>query len=213
MLTVKEIKEARDKLEWEEVKDLKTLSRIKTVEDMIPIPAANQIAKENPHIGEEHYRILEDCLRQDCTIEEACMYAWISPASYYVHKKNNPDFAVRMDRARQFPKMMARAAVMKRIALWDANTALKYLTLRDKRYKEDALDEIWVDDKVKVEFSLVPWKAKEWAESQQNDTQMSISVSSASEWYANSSESEKMTSWENEEEVLRRLDSLSSSSE
>jgi hypothetical protein len=35
--------------------------------------------------------------------------------SYYVHKRNNSDFALRMDRAREFPKMMARAAVMRRI--------------------------------------------------------------------------------------------------
>jgi len=202
------------KLNWEEVKDLKTLSKIKTVEDMLPIPAANQITRENPHIGEEHYRILEDCLRQDCTVEEACMYAWISTASYYLHKKNNPDFAIRMDRARQFPKMMARAAVMRRIGLWDANVALKYLTLRDKRYKEDALDEIWVDDKVKVEFSLVPWKSKEWAgDTIKGDTQIDTKQRYVSDISVNSSESEKMTSWENEEEVLRRLDSLSSSSD
>lgn len=201
------------KLDWEEVKDLKTLSKIKTVEEMIPIPAENQTDKEDPYIWETHYKIIEDCLKQDCTIEEACMYAGISVPSYYVHRRKNPDFAIRMDRARQFPKMMARAAVMKRIALWDANTALKYLTLRDKRYNEDSMEEIWGDDKVKVEFTLVQWKAKEWAENQQNDSQTSTNANSASEWYADSSESERQTPRENEEEALRRLDSLSFSNE
>lgn len=213
MLTVKEIKKARDKLEWEEVKDLKTLSKIKTVEDMLPIPAENQTEKEDPYIWEQQYKIIEDCLKQDCTIEEACMYAWISVPSYYVHRKKNPDFAIRMDRARQFPKMMARAAVMRKIHLWDANVALKYLTLRDKRYNEDSIDEIWWDDKVKVEFTLVPSKEREWAENQQSDSQTSTNANYASEWYADSSENEKMTPRENEEEALRRLDSLSFNNE
>lgn len=141
------------------------------------------------------------------------MYAGISVASYYVHRRKNPDFALRMDRAKQFPKMMARAAVMKRIAQWDANTALKYLTLRDKRYSEDSIEEIWWQEKVKVEFSLVPAKEKPWAEDPQNDYQTLTNVSSASEWYANSSENEKMTPWENEEEALRRLDSSNFSNE
>ena len=36
MLTVKEIKEARDKLEGEEVLDLKDLAKVKTVLEMMP---------------------------------------------------------------------------------------------------------------------------------------------------------------------------------
>lgn len=193
-------------MDWEEVKDLKTLAKIKTVDELLPKPAENQTHSSNPHIWEEQYTIIEECLRLDCTIEEACMTAWISVPSYYVHKRNNPDFALRMDRAREFPKMMARAAVMKRIRLWDANTALKYLTLRDKRYSEEHIEEIWWQDKMKVEFTLVPAKAREWVEDQQSDSQTSTNVSSVSEWSVDSWE--KQTPWENEEEALRRLDSL-----
>ena len=198
-------------MNWEEVKDLKTLAKIKTVDEMLPIPAENQTQSSNPHIWEEQYSILEECLRLDCTIEEACMTAWISVPSYYVHKRNNPDFALRMDRAREFPKMMARAAVMKRIRLWDANTALKYLTLRDKRYQEDSIEEIGWQDKMKVEFTLVPAKAREWAENQQSDSQTSTNASSVSEWYVDSWE--KQTPWENEEQALRNIDYMSSNNE
>lgn len=197
--------------EWEPVTTLAELAKVRTVEDMLPVPAENQIEKSNPHIWESQYEIIESCLKQDCTVEEACMYAGISVPSYYVHRRNNPDFAVRMDRARQFPKMMARAAVMRRIAQWDANTALKYLTLRDKRYNENSHEEIWWQDKMKVEFTLVPAQAREWVEDQQSDSQTSTSVSYVSEWYADSWE--KQTPWENEEEALRRLDSLSFSNE
>ena len=199
----------QEMIDWEEVKDLKTLSKIKTVEEMLPIPAKeNQLANDDPHIWERHYQIIEECLKQDCTIEEACMYAGISTPSYYHHRRKNPDFAIRMDRARQFPKMMARAAVMKRIAQWDAKTALRYLELRDKkRYNSDP--NISEDDEQKeesrVQFISVP--SDEWANNTtshdiQNDIKLSsVSDSSVSSW-------EKMTPWENEEEALRRLDSL-----
>lgn len=61
--------------------------------------------------------------------------------SYYHHKKENPEFERRMAIAREYPKVAARAAVMKRIRLGDARTALEYLKLRDKRYKQDAVEE------------------------------------------------------------------------
>lgn len=203
------------KLDWEEVKDLKTLSRIKTVEEMVPIPAESQIGKSNPRIWEEQYRIIEDCLRMDCTVKEACDYAWISTVSYNNHKKSNPDFAIRVERAKQFPKMMARAAVMKRISQWDAKTALEYLKLRDKyRYNTVPwLDEEWEREEAgKVQFISIP--SNEWQSNTTSpDTQNDIKLSSASEWYASSWESERMTARENEEEVLRRLDSASFSSE
>lgn len=42
-----------------------------------------------------------------------------------------------MAMAREYPKVAARAAVMKRIRLGDAKTAMDYLRLRDKRYKPE----------------------------------------------------------------------------
>lgn len=208
MLTVKQIKEARDKLEWDEVKDIKSLAKIKTVDEMLPKPAENQTHNSSPHIWEEQYSILEECLRLDCTIEEACMTAWISVPSYYVHKRNNSDFALRMDRAREFPKMMARAAVMRRIWQWDSKTAMRYLELRDKkRYNTDlnARDgEEEEKEESKVQFISVP--SNEW-NTTNPDSQNDIKLSFASD--SSASSSEKQTPRDNEEEALRRLDSLS----
>lgn len=193
-----------------EVRDLKTLSKIKSVEEMLPKTGKNQLCLKNPVIWENEYWIIEDCLKQDCSIEEACMYAGISVASYYKHRDKNPDFAIRMDRARQFPRMMARAAVMRRIAQWDSRTALRYLELRDRRYKEDMHeDETW-SWKTKVEFTLVK-TINEWADQPNNDSQTSTSVNSVSDWFATSWE--KMTPRDNEEEALKRLNSLSFSNE
>lgn len=197
-------------MDWEEVKDLKTLSRIKSVDEMIPKMASNQISKWwNAKIWEEQYRIIEDVLRMDGTIEEACVLAGITPTSYYNHKRSNPDFSRRMDAARQFPKLVARAAVMKRIRQWDAKTALRYLELRDKnRYNTVPwLNDNWEEwrDLPKVQFISVP--SNEWADQSKSDFQTYINANSVSDTSASSSE--KQTPRENEEQTLKRLDSLS----
>jgi hypothetical protein len=149
----------------------------------------------------------------DGTIEEACMLAWITVPTYYNHKNSNPEFARRIAIARQFPKLIARAAVQRRIRQWDAKTALRFLELRDRRYtavpwmSEDW--EQWWQDLPKVQFISVP--SNEWnttnPDSQMNTKQESVWQWSVSSW------SEKVTPWENEEEALRRLDSLSFSNE
>lgn len=193
-------------MDWEEVKDFKTLAKVKTVEEMLPKPAINQISKWNAaKIWEEQYRIIEETLKMDWTIEEWCMLAWISVPSYYKHKEKNPDFARRMEVARQFPKLIARAAVQRRIRQWDAKTALRFLELRDKRYKAEPVYE-WEEENTApvVQFISVP--SDEWANNTTNqDSQTPTKQSSAFEWSVSSWE--KMTPRENEEEMLRRLDS------
>jgi hypothetical protein len=115
-----------------------------------------------------------------------------------------------MDIAKQFPKMVARAAIQKRIRQWDAKTALEYLKLRDKFYKPEVVEE-WEETTAPV-VQFISVASNEWNTTNpdiQNDTK----PSSASEWYANSWEVEKQTPRENEEQVLRNLDSLSFSNE
>lgn len=195
-------------IEGEEVKDTATLARVKTVDEMIPVPAENQIAKWNQaRIGEEQYRIIESYLMMDATIEEACMAAWISVASYYHHKREHPEFERRMAIAKEYPKVIARAAVMRRIRQWDAKTAMDYLKLRDKRYKQE-YEETESTSVPKVQFISVA--SNEWNE---KGSQTSIEQKSPSEWYSSSWEVEKMTAWENEEQVLRNIDLLTFSSD
>ena len=193
-------------MDWEEVKDVKTLAKVKTVEEMLPKPAINQIQKWNAaKIWEEQYRIIEETLKMDWTIEEGCMLAWISVPSYYKHKEKNPEFARRMEVARQFPKLIARAAVQRRIRQWDAKTALRFLELRDKRYKAEPVYE-WEEENTApvVQFISVP--SDEWVSNTTNqDSQTPTKQSSAFEWSA--STWEKVTPRENEEEMLRRLGS------
>ncbi len=192
-------------MNWEEVKDFKTLAKVKNVEEMLPKLAKNQISKwTNAKIGEEQYRIIEETLMLDWTVEEACMLAGISVPSYYHHKNVNPDFARRMDVARQFPKMIARAAVQRRIRQWDAKTALRYLELRDKRYKAEPVYEGEEDNGTPV-VQFISVASEEW-NTTNPDIQTDIKQKSVWPWYASSSENQ--TPRENEEQALRNIDSL-----
>lgn len=193
-------------IEGEEVRDSNTLAKIKTVDDMLPKP----VDKPSTKIWEREYKIIEECLQLDWTIEQGCMLAWISVPSYYKHREKNPDFARRMDIAKQFPKMVARAAIQKRIRQWDAKTALEYLKLRDKFYKPETVEDGEENTAPVVQFISVA--SNEWANNTTNpDIQNDTKPNSVSEWYSNSSEPK--TPRENEEQVLKRLDSLSFSNE
>lgn len=191
-------------IQWEEVKWL-ALAKVKGVEEMVPLPAVNQATLSNPVIWEEQYAIIEEALKLDSTIDEACMLAGISMSSYYKHRDKNPDFARRMDIARQYPKLVARAAVQRRIRQWDAKTALRFLELRERnRYWENTIEDSANNDKMKVEFTLIPTQKVEWVDQQDSDFQTPTSANSASNTYASSSD-EKTTPWENEDWVLERL--------
>ena len=200
--------ELKEYKEWKEIKDLSEQGRVKSVYEMMPKMSTTNLRRHwgSPKLTEEHFSIIENCLRLDFTITEACDAAWVSLSSYYNYYKNDEDFALRMDRAKNFPKQMARTAVMKRIWQWDAKTALRYLELRDKnRYNTVPwMNEEWeqeVQDLPKVQFISVP--SKEW-NTTNHDSQTSTKQESVWQWYV-SSWDEKQTPWENEEEALRRL--------
>lgn len=204
------IEEGREMLEvGKEIVDKSELSKVQTVHEMLPKNMdTNLRSRWNAvKITEEHFKIIEDCLRLDFTITEACDAAGISLSSYYHYYKSDEDFALRMDRARNFPKQMARTAVMRRIWQWDAKTALRYLELRDKRYKADEVVEEWEENTAPV-VQFISVASNEWASNTtnpdtQNDTeQKSVSDLSASSWEM---WTETQTWWENEEEILRRL--------
>jgi len=197
---------------WEEVKDLK-LSSIKTVEEMIPRAAENQLNQKKPNIWEEQYAIIEEVLKMDGTVEEGCILAGISVPAYYKHIKKNPDFARRIMLAKQFPKLIARAAVQKRIRLWDAKTALRFLELRDKKRYNDEINmhdiDEWENRQQVVEFISVAtnkWQKNTTARDYQTPTGQNY----VSDWSVNLSDSTIQTPWENDEQVLRNIDSLSS---
>lgn len=200
--------------EWKEVKDMATLAKVKSVEEMIPVPAKNQMNNNQPRIWEEQYNIIEECLKMDGTVEEACILAWISVSSYYHHRNTNPDFARRMDIAKQFPKMIARAAIQRRIRQWDSKTAMEFIKLRDRRYKPESIEEEGENIKTPV-VQFISVASNEWADQSSSDTQNDIKQNSAfdtsvSFWGVDEIEE---TPRENDEQVLRNIDSLSSNND
>ena len=202
--------------EWKEVKDMATLAKVKSVEEMIPVPAKNQMNNNQPRIWEEQYNIIEECLKMDGTVEEACILAWISVSSYYHHRNTNPDFARRMDIAKQFPKMIARAAIQRRIRQGDSKTAMEFIKLRDRRYKPEPVEEEGENIKTPV-VQFISVASNEWSNEDQSDsdTQNDIKQNSAfdtsvSFWGVDEIEE---TPRENDEQVLRNIDSLSFNSD
>jgi hypothetical protein len=93
---------------------------------------------------------------------------------------------------------------MRRIWQWDAKTALRYLELRDKRFKEDHVEEEWgADNKTKVEFTLV--STVSWADQSENDSQTPTKQNLPYDSSVSSWEVEKLTPWENEDSILEKL--------
>jgi hypothetical protein len=69
---------------------------------------------------------LEYAFAFDSTIGEACLYAGISPDTYYTFCKQRPDFSERITALRCAPNLMARMTVVAAVEN-DADLALKYL--------------------------------------------------------------------------------------
>jgi hypothetical protein len=66
-------------------------------------PKTNKAETGRPSaITDEVIRKLEDALKNDFTVTEACSYAGIGHTTYYDHIKANPDFADKMTRAKKF---------------------------------------------------------------------------------------------------------------
>ena len=158
---------------------------------------------------EDSLDTLEQAFRLDATVDEACVLAGISPATYYSYmsRPENEEAKLRMEQARNWTKLIARAAVSNEIWKWNAKVALEFLKMRDKRYANNELVDDVVDNSKVVQFISVNTN-KEWDGTNSQwptDTEQKLS----SEWYVNTWESvePKMTWWDNEKEMLKRLNS------
>lgn len=160
-----------------------------------------------PALTETHFAAVETALKMDCTIDEACAIAWISRSAYYKHYRNNEEFKNRMDNAINYPKVLARAAVIRAIDKGDAKIALRYLNLRDKRFMGNGVQEVeeWTTTPVVQFISVAP--NDRWTKDEKESWQTVTEQKSA--WDTSvtilESNSEQNTVWENEAEILERL--------
>lgn len=80
---------------------------------------------------DEKVKKLEEAFALDCTIEEACFYAWISKTTYYNWLEAEPELVDRFEALRQNPVLTARKTLVNAIKE-DAELALKYLERKKK---------------------------------------------------------------------------------
>ena len=83
---------------------------------------------------------LEAIFKIDWTVTEACLYAGISLATYYTRCEKDVKFSERMERAKQFPYILAKKTLFKSIN--DENImvaqkwAIEFLKRRESNYKD-----------------------------------------------------------------------------
>ena len=83
---------------------------------------------------------LEAIFKIDWTVTEACLYAWIWLSTYYDRIEKYPEFSERMERAKQFPYILAKKTLFKSIN--DENImiaqkwAIEFLKRRESNYKD-----------------------------------------------------------------------------
>ena len=179
------------------------------------VPKTPEVIRDKwrPNLNESALSALETALKLDCPIEEACALAWVGRSTYYKYWKNFPWFRARMQKAMDYSKVLARAAVQNQIAKWDWKLALKYLQLRDKR--------MWampvIEDEEKEQAPIVQFisvASNKWDQTNDQNSywQMNIEQKSASDTSVTILENNKEsdTTRENEQEISERLNSLSS---
>ena len=77
---------------------------------------------------------LELAFMNGYTAQEACMYAGIHPATFYRHLETHPDFAERIEDAKEKLVNMARKRVVESIASGHVPTAKWYLSRKDPEF-------------------------------------------------------------------------------
>lgn len=78
-------------------------------------------------------RYLCEAFRLDSTDEEACAYAGVSTSWYYDEMKLKDEFSEEIARAKAYPFLVARGAVVGAMETGDNLTGMKYLERRDKK--------------------------------------------------------------------------------
>lgn len=83
---------------------------------------------------------LEEMFKNDSTVWEACLFAWIGKRTYYDRMSNNPTFAHRMGQAQSYAKILARKTLLKSMLSENEQVAQKwsieFLKRRDWRYSD-----------------------------------------------------------------------------
>jgi hypothetical protein len=111
------------------------------------MPKPNPIGRPRK-IDETVVGKLIEGFKDDFTVEEACRFAGIHKDTYYEECKRNPSFADEMDRAQDYPLILAKKWVLNAIRNpeSDDGLALKFLERRQRdRYSPKIINEMTGD--------------------------------------------------------------------
>ena len=101
---------------------------------------------------------LKQIFMYDGTVEEACLYAWISKVTYYAKIKKDVNFLNEMNQARLFPYITAKKTLIKSMESDNEAIAQKgaveFLKRRDKRYADKVEGTMEVDANIDAEVNL-----------------------------------------------------------
>lgn len=111
---------------------------------------------------------LEAIFKIDWTVTEACLYAGISLATYYTRCEKDAKFLERMERAKQFPYILAKKTLFKSIN--DENImvaqrwAIEFLKRREDNYKDkvetknETVLEVLSDEDKNIIDEIINWR-------------------------------------------------------
>lgn len=103
------------KEDWSKIKK-KTKKKKPTQRTKIKVIKRNVVPKQSISLYHENLvQILVDCFQCDCTIEEACLTAWISTNTYNTWMKEIPWFKERIDLAKRWPFIKAKKNLIAKI--------------------------------------------------------------------------------------------------
>jgi len=94
-------------------------------------------------ITDEVIAKLEESFKYDFTVDEACRYAGIDPATYYRKRQDDEIFCEKMDRAKDYVLTKAKKNIQIAVDEGDTELSVKILKMRqNKIYNERTVNEI-----------------------------------------------------------------------
>lgn len=101
---------------------------------------------------DECIRKLQEMFMNDSTVQEACLFAWVSTVQYYEHLKVDEEFANKMKQAQLYAFILAKKTLIKSLKSSNESIrqkwAVEFLKRRDRRYSDK------VDSSVELEWNM-----------------------------------------------------------
>lgn len=115
-------------------------------------------------VDDEVVRKLQEAFRCDCTVEEACAYAWISRDTYYRKLNEDKTFSDRMDdSSKQF--MVDVKIRAKELMIWAETESVSWTLLKNALEKRDPNYKTKIETEnnttINVSFVWIAMRAKE----------------------------------------------------